>query len=327
MYLINWEIRGDKLPNQGVIARELSKRFNKRLAVDAVSFQVDQGTVFGLLGPNGAGKTTIIRMLTTLLSIDGGQATVAGFDVATQGERVRASIGLSGQFAAIDEALTGRENLEMVAMLYGIRRRDARVRSQDLLESFELSTAGNRPARTYSGGMRRRLDLAATLVARPPILFLDEPTTGLDPRSRVALWELIESLVKDGTTIILTTQYLEEADRLASRIALMNKGTLVKIGTPSELKRDVGGEFVRVKPLYEHDVQLVSDVLQSFASAEVFRDTMDRSIRALVKDGPSALARVIDEMLAQRIEIDEIGLFKPNLDDVFLSLTGASTDE
>ncbi len=302
------------------------KSFGNKLAVDHVNFEVESGTVFGLLGPNGAGKTTLVRMLSTLLSIDSGRAVVAGFDLALQPNKVRSSIGLSGQFAAVDEVLTGFENLEMVAMLYGMRRRFAKLRAAELLETFDLVDAANRPAKSYSGGMRRRLDLAATLVANPPILFLDEPTTGLDPRSRAGLWENIEILVSNGTTIMLTTQYLEEADRLASVVGLIDHGKLVKLGTPNDLKRDIGGEFVRVTLVNESDAHLAISVMGSIAVGLVGKDPMDGSIKGLVDKGTESLLDVIKGLGEVGIQIDEIGLVKPKLDDVFLRLTGASSD-
>lgn len=311
---------------KSVIVDGLTKSFRKSVAVDKVSFEVDAGSIFGLLGPNGAGKTTLVRMLATLLSIDQGRAIVGGFDVASQPNLVRSSIGLSGQFAAVDETLSGRENLVMVAMLYGVRRKVASTRASELLERFELTEAADRPTRTYSGGMRRRLDLAATLVASPPILFLDEPTSGLDPRSRAGLWELIENLVREGTTIILTTQYLEEADRLASLIGLIDKGILVKLGSPAELKRGIGGEFIRVTTVHDSDVARATELLERIAVAAVFRDSMDGSIKGLVSGGASSLFSYVRAVLDAGIEIDEVGLVKPNLDDVFLRLTGVGND-
>src|SRR5687768_14075383 len=234
------------MPEFAVESRELRKSYGSVEALRGVDLHVQAGSVFGLLGPNGAGKTTAVRILTTLLRPDHGEARVAGFDVVREGARVRERIGLAGQYGAVDENLSGFENLEMVGRLYHLGRRRARERADELLAAFELDEAGRRLARTYSGGMRRRLDLAAALVARPPVLFLDEPTTGLDPRSRLGLWETIEARVAAGTTVLLTTQYLDEADRLADRIAVIDHGRVIEEGTPDELKSRVGGERLEV---------------------------------------------------------------------------------
>ena len=306
-------------------AENLVKTFGDVRALDGVSLDVPEGTVLGLLGPNGAGKTTAVRVLTTLLRPDSGHAVVAGVDVLRHPNKVRSLIGLSGQYAAVDEYLTGRENLQMVGELYQMSVRDAKARALELLEWFSLSEAANRTAKTYSGGMRRRLDLAAALVVRPPVMFLDEPTTGLDPRNRLALWEVIETLVEQGTTLLLTTQYLEEADRLAHDIAVVDHGKVIARGTADQLKAQIGGERVEV---VVHDRTLVADALAAlapYAKGEPAVEKNTRKITVPVSGGAKVLADVIRELDARSIEIDDIGLRRPTLDDVFLSLTGHAT--
>jgi ABC-2 type transport system ATP-binding protein len=302
----------------------LRKRFGSVEALCGVSFGAETGTVLGLLGPNGAGKTTAVRILTTLLRPDGGQAWVAGIDVLREPGRVRAVIGLAGQYAAVDENLTGHENLEMVGRLYHMPRRDSRERATELLEEFGLSDAGGRLVRTYSGGMRRRLDLAAALVARPPILFLDEPTTGLDIRSRLTLWESIETLVASGTTVLLTTQYLEEADRLAGRIAVINHGVVIAEGTPGELKEQVGGDRLEVRVTRGSDAAAAGEILARIADAApaVLDGTV--SVPIARSGAVTAAVRRLDEA---GIEIDDIATQRPTLDDVFLELTGQTAAE
>ena len=302
----------------------LRKRFGSVEALCGVSFGAETGTVLGLLGPNGAGKTTAVRILTTLLRPDGGQAWVAGIDVLREPGRVRAVIGLAGQYAAVDENLTGHENLEMVGRLYHMPRRDSRERATELLEEFGLSDAGGRLVRTYSGGMRRRLDLAAALVARPPILFLDEPTTGLDIRSRLTLWESIETLVASGTTVLLTTQYLEEADRLAGRIAVINHGVVIAEGTPGELKEQVGGDRLEVRVTRGSDAAAAGEILARIADAAPA--VLDGTVSVpIARSG--AVTEAVRRLDEAGIEIDDIATQRPTLDDVFLELTGQTAAE
>jgi ABC-2 type transport system ATP-binding protein len=306
-------------------AENLVKTFGDVRALDGVSLDVPEGTVLGLLGPNGAGKTTTVRVLTTLLQPDSGHATVAGVDVLKHPNRVRSLIGLSGQYAAVDEYLTGRENLQMVGELYQMSGREARARARELLEWFNLGEAADRTAKTYSGGMRRRLDLAAALVVRPPVMFLDEPTTGLDPRNRLALWEVIETLVDQGTTLLLTTQYLEEADRLAHDIAVVDHGKVIARGTADQLKAQIGGERVE---LVVHDRDLIETAVEALKGFAVGDPSVERNTRKItipVSGGARVLADVIRELDSRRITIDDIGLRRPTLDDVFLSLTGHAT--
>ncbi|WTW95333.1 ATP-binding cassette domain-containing protein [Streptomycetaceae bacterium NBC_01309] len=305
-----------------IVAEGLVKTFGEVRALDGVDLNVPTGTVLGLLGPNGAGKTTTVRVLTTLLTPDSGHATVAGFDVVKQPNQVRRSIGLSGQFAAVDEYLTGRENLQMVGELYQMSAKASKVRAGELLDWFNLADAADRPAKTYSGGMRRRLDLAAALVVRPPVMFMDEPTTGLDPRNRLALWDVIQNLVADGTTLLLTTQYLEEADHLAHDIMVVDHGKVIARGTADQLKAQVGGERVEV---VVHDRELIgtaTEVLRAFSRDGVAVDQHTRRLTVPVQGGAKLLAEVIRELDQRGIEIDDIGLRRPTLDDVFISLTG-----
>jgi ABC-2 type transport system ATP-binding protein len=300
--------------------RELGKSYGEVRALDGVSLDVAAGSVLGLLGPNGAGKTTLVRVLTTLLRPDAGSAQVLGLDVVHDAGRLRALIGLAGQYAAVDENLTGLENLTMVGRLCGERRRDARRRGDELLERFDLVEAANRPAKTYSGGMRRRLDLAAALVASPPVLFLDEPTVGLDPRSRLQLWETIEGLVADGTTVLLTTQYLDEADRLATRIAVIDHGRMLAEGTPDELKDRVGGE--RLEITLGSDTQ-VPDALDALRALSDDRPVVEREVIDIgVRQRGGAIADAVGRLLAAGVVVEDISLRRPTLDDVFLALTG-----
>jgi ABC-2 type transport system ATP-binding protein len=303
-------------------AEGLVKRFKKTLAVDGVDLAVRPGMVLGLLGPNGAGKTTVVRMLATLLRPDAGYARVCGADVVHQADRVRELIGLTGQYAAVDEDLTGFENLLLIGRLLEIPRAEARRRSAELLERFELAEAGGRSVKTYSGGMRRRLDIAASLIARPAVVFLDEPTTGLDPRSRLSMWEFIEDLVSDGTTILLTTQYLEEADRLAGSMVVIDHGKVIARGTADELKSQVGGQRLEFTVVHETDLQPVADQLRELATEPPRIDRGTRTVTAPVTGGPETLARALALLEPTGIELGDVGLRRPDLDDVFLTLTG-----
>ncbi|NGO69099.1 ATP-binding cassette domain-containing protein [Streptomyces boncukensis] len=315
-----------------IYAEGLVKNFGDVRALDGVDLDVPESTVLGLLGPNGAGKTTTVRVLTTLLSPDSGSAQVAGIDVLKHPNTVRRSIGLSGQFAAVDEYLTGRENLQMVGQLYQMSARDAKRRAAELLERFNLADAADRTAKTYSGGMRRRLDLAAALVVSPPVMFMDEPTTGLDPRNRQSLWEVIEELVAGGTTLLLTTQYLEEADRLAHDIAVVDHGKVIARGTSDQLKAQTGGERIEVV-VHERDrISTARGILERHALPGPAQDgcTVEEHTRKLtvpVAGGAKLLAEVIRELDGEGIEIDDIGLRRPTLDDVFISLTGHAAED
>jgi ABC-2 type transport system ATP-binding protein len=285
-----------------------------------VSFSLPEGTVLGLLGPNGAGKTTAVRVLATLLRPDSGTATVLGLDVVRHAEQVRRVIGLAGQYAAVDEKLTGRENLRLVGRLYHLPTAEISSRADALLERFELSDAADRVVKTYSGGMRRRLDLAASLVNRPRVLFLDEPTTGLDPRSRLSLWEVIEDLVRDGTTLLLTTQYLEEADRLADRIAVVDGGTVIAEGTSDELKDKVGGSVLIARPSSPASLEALCEVFGRLRSGEVKR--LPSGEVSVPATGIALVAKAARALTTAGVEVSELGLRRPTLDDVFLTLTG-----
>ncbi|WP_381554213.1 ATP-binding cassette domain-containing protein [Streptomyces eurythermus] len=305
-----------------IYAEGLVKTFGDVRALDGVDLDVPEGTVLGLLGPNGAGKTTTVRCLTTLLRPDSGKAVVAGVDVLRHPDAVRRSIGLSGQFAAVDEYLTGRENLQMVGRLYQMRAKAAKARAAELLEQFHLADAADRPAKTYSGGMRRRLDLAAALVVSPPVMFMDEPTTGLDPRNRQQLWEVIKQLVSGGTTLLLTTQYLEEADHLAHDIAVVDHGRVIAQGTSDQLKARTGGERVEVVVQDRERMATAAEVLRGFGKGETTVEEHTRRLTVPVSGGAKLLAEIIRELDIRGIGIDDIGLRRPTLDDVFLSLTG-----
>jgi ABC-2 type transport system ATP-binding protein len=302
------------------------KTFGKVRALKGVDLAVGPGTVFGLLGPNGAGKTTAVRILTTLLEPDEGRATVAGFDVVRDAELLRPVIGLAGQFAAVDENLTGLENLEMVGRLYHLSAAEARRRAEEVLERFDLSEAAGRTAKTYSGGMRRRLDVGASLVGRPRVLFMDEPTTGLDPRSRLVLWELIRDLQKEGTTLLLCTQYLEEADQLCDRIAVIDLGTVIAEGTSTELKDKIGGEVLELH-VAAADLPRAAEILRGLGAGEPTADEDTRLIRVPVGgDGTTVLLETVRRLDDSGIEIEDIALHRPTLDDVFLSLTGHAAE-
>ncbi|TCI99773.1 ATP-binding cassette domain-containing protein [Aeromicrobium sp. IC_218] len=309
-------------------ARGLVKRYKEVEALAGLDLTVPQGTVLGLLGPNGAGKTTAVRILATLLEPDAGSAEVAGVDVLADPDGVRSRIGLSGQYAAVDEHLTGYENLEMVGRLYGMKRARAGGRARELLERFDLADAGDRPAKTYSGGMRRRLDLAGALVAEPPVLILDEPTTGLDPRSRQQMWSVIRDLVSSGATLLLTTQYLEEADLLADDIVVIDHGRAIAQGTADELKAQTGGERIEVvvaDPARRGDA---AQVLATVALGEVQTDENGRGVTAAVEgDGAGRLMTVLEGLRRAGVDVLDVGLRRPTLDDVFLTLTGRPAEE
>jgi ABC-2 type transport system ATP-binding protein len=292
-----------------------------------VDLEIRSGEVLGLLGPNGAGKTTVVRILTTLLRPDSGEAWVAGHDVLVDPDSVRRSIGLSGQYAAVDENLTGFENLYMVGRLYGKKKPAATARARELLARFKLGEAADRPAKGYSGGMRRRLDLAGALVAEPTVVVLDEPTTGLDPRGRIDTWEVIKELVADGTTVLLTTQYLEEADQLADRIAVIDRGRVIARGTADELKDEIGGERLELVVASATDLQIVARVLSEVGSGEPTVDEHTRKVDVLVDGGTRALIEALRRLDAQGVVVQDIALHRPTLEDVFLSLTGHTSQE
>ncbi|MBN2623876.1 MAG: ATP-binding cassette domain-containing protein [Acidimicrobiales bacterium] len=306
-------------------AEGLVKNYGKVRALDGLDLSVPEGTVLGLLGPNGSGKTTAVSIFATLLQADQGRAEVAGYDVGADPVEVRKRIGLSGQFAAVDEVLTGYENLEMIGRLYRIPRRRARARARELLERFALAEAADRPVKTYSGGMRRRLDLAGSIIAEPPVLFLDEPTTGLDPRSRTDLWGVIRDLVGQGTTLLLTTQYLEEADQLADDILVIDHGRAIARGTAEQLKREVGGERIELTVSVDEDAAIAEDVLAPVSVGSVHVD--GRTIIVPVRGGADVLRGALDRLTAARVHVHDIGLRLPTLDEVFLSITGHPAED
>ncbi len=313
--------RMDVITAEGLVKVYKTRKSEVR-ALDGVDLAVAQGTVLGLLGPNGAGKTTAVRILATLLKPDAGRATIAGLDVVEQAQQIRSLIGLSGQYVAVDENLTGHENLWMFGRLYQLPSAESRQRAGELLEQFELTDAADRTVKTYSGGMRRRLDLASALIGRPRLLFLDEPTTGLDPRSRLGMWDVIRSLVKEGTTLLLTTQYLEEADELADKIAVIDHGRIIARGTADELKSQVGGERIEVV-VHSRDAMIpAKEILSRDCAGEVTIDDHTRRLTVPTIAGAGALVQVVRDLDEAGIGIDDIALRRPTLDDVFLSLTG-----
>jgi ABC-2 type transport system ATP-binding protein len=316
---------GNGSGEQAIVVRGLAKAFGDVRALGGVDLQVRTGTVLGLLGPNGAGKTTLVRVLATLLEPDSGTATVVGLDVVADAAALRHRIGLAGQYAAVDENLTGLENLTMVGRLYGASRAEAKARGRELLERFDLVDAGDRVTSTYSGGMRRRLDLAAALVAKPPVLFLDEPTSGLDPRSRIGMWETIEGLVAEGTTVLLTTQYLDEADRLADSIAVIDHGQVIAQGTSDELKDRVGGERVEVSLEDAADAPAAIRALEPMAEGEV--TSRGATVISPVRSRRGVLVEAVKLLSDAGVGIEDVNVRRPTLDDVFLSLTGHAAEE
>ena len=316
------------MPSPMIRARGLTKSYGKVHALRGLDLDVPEGQVLALLGPNGAGKTTAVRCLTTLLRPDAGEATVAGVDVFADPNGVKARIGLSGQYAAVDEHLTGYENLVMVGRLYHLGKKRAQERARELLERFSLTEAGDRPSKTYSGGMRRRLDLAGALVAEPPVLVLDEPTTGLDVRSRQEMWDVIRELVGGGSTLLLTTQYLEEADKLADDIVVIDHGRAIARGTADELKAQTGGERIEVVLADVEDRESARRVMNEVAAGEVFVDDNGRELTVAVQgNGPGELLRVLEGFERATVTVLDIGLRRPTLDDVFLTLTGRAADD
>lgn len=297
----------------------LKKSYGKTKVLKGVDLKVEKGTMLALLGPNGAGKTTTVRILSTLLNFDGGKVTVAGYDVKDEADKVRRVIGLTGQSAAVDELLTGRENLIMMGQLYRLTKKSAKQRAQELLEDFDLVNAADRPAKTYSGGMRRRLDLAVSLIATPPIIFLDEPTTGLDPRSRLAMWDIIRKLIAGGTTILLTTQYLEEADQLANRIVLIDGGKAIAEGTPKELKNKLGNDRLEITL---HDQATLAAAKQALGKKVLDSNEKEYTLTTAIKDTNKDVKAVLDLLTKAKISVAALEVHKPSLDDVFLALTG-----
>jgi oleandomycin transport system ATP-binding protein len=314
------------MATSAIEAEGLVRTFGKVRALDGIDMVAREGTVFGLLGPNGAGKTTAIRVLSTLLRPDSGRASVGGYDVVRQPKEVRRLIGLTGQYAAVDELLSGHENLFMIGRLLGLPAADSRSRAKELLEAFDLADAANKRVKSYSGGMRRRLDLAASLVGRPRFLYLDEPTTGLDPRSRLELWGQIRGLVAEGTTVLLTTQYLEEADRLTDEIVVIDHGKVIAAGTSEQLKTRVGGHVLQARPADPADLEATQRVLSAFAEGDDGPYTDGQLVSVSINDR-SALGQVVRRLDDEGIVIDDLSLRRPSLDEVFLAITGHLAEE
>lgn len=307
-----------------ILAEGLEKSFGSVTALAGIDVHVDSGTVLAVLGRNGAGKTTFVRIVSTLLAPDGGSVRVAGIDAVRDAATVRSVIGLAGQFAAVDEMLTGRENLELVGRLYGLSRREAKDRADEVLERLGLTDAASRLVKTYSGGMRRRLDLGASLTGRPPVMLLDEPSTGLDPRSRAELWSLIEDLVGDGSTLLLTTQYLEEADRLADRVAVVERGKVIAEGTPDALKRRIGGDVLEVRPARPGDLERVTKLLRGLGPGQPVADVRAQRVTLPAPERVPTLLAAARRIEEAGILVADLGVRGPSLDDVFLTLTGAA---
>lgn len=306
------------MADEAIVVKNLTKSFKDVKVLKKVDLSIKRGTVFALLGPNGAGKTTMIKIMSTLLLPDSGQVSIEGFDVATEADKVRGVIGLTGQYAAVDEYLTGAENMEMMGRLYRLSVADSKRIGKELLKQFQLDEAEKRIVKTYSGGMRRRLDLAISLIATPPIVFLDEPTTGLDPRSRATMWEIIQGLVKAGTTILLTTQYMEEADMLADRIAVLDEGKIIAEGTSDELKQKIGKERLELTIARSSNF----DKAKAVVAGEVVLDEKKRTLMIPMSAGVKEVKETLDKMAASGVEVEALSLHKPTLDDVFLTLTG-----
>lgn len=302
-----------------VVAKGVKKSFKDLKVLDGVDLRIKRGTILALLGPNGAGKTTMVRILSTLLDADDGTVEIEGFDLKKQADDVRSVIGLTGQYAAVDEYLTGRENLMMMGRLYHLSKADSIQRTEELLEQFDLTDAANRVAKTYSGGMSRRLDLAVSLIATPPVIFLDEPTTGLDPRSRIAMWDVIKAIVAQGSTILLTTQYLEEADQLADQIAVIDGGKVIAEGTPDQLKKSIGSE--RIELTFESESGL-KKAQKLFSDATAKIDEKRRTMSVANEGGVKKVRTILEKLEKENIKVEGLSLHKPTLDDVFLDLTG-----
>lgn len=317
--------RTREITSWAIEAKGLVKTFGKHRAVDGVDLTIQEGTVYGFLGPNGAGKTTTIRMLATLSKPDAGTARIFGYDLATEGDRIRSRISLTGQYASLDEDLTGLENLVMMAGLMGYGRKEAKTRAKELLTAFGLEDAAKRQVKNYSGGMRRRIDIAASLVVTPDLLFLDEPTAGLDPRSRNQVWDIVRTLVSTGTTVLLTTQYLEEADQLADRIAVINQGKIIAEGTSSELKASVGTGTLTVQLVNAEDRDRTIELLKQKLSVGIHTGTDPTTLTAQVSD-PSLVAEALGAITQERIAISDFSLGRPSLDEVFLTLTGQAAE-